>query len=151
MEPYTLPALATAPTTQPVAVLAVGCGDTRASVLEAAGYRVDQAGWIAFDQLAGSDLLVLAPAPPEPPAHALVRELRLRSGTPVLVLAHRSTGFDRAAIVAAGADGCLDAEVDDARLLACVRQLLATSAGERRAAAGAAGRRGLGAGMAPAS
>lgn len=105
-------------------MLAVGCGDTRSELLGSVGYEVTQGCGIEYAALAQVDLLVLASAPPEPPASALVRQLRQRSSVAVMALVERSTEAQRAAVVAAGADDCMDAATDDGTLLARIARLL---------------------------
>jgi DNA-binding response OmpR family regulator len=108
-------------------VLAVGCGDLHTEMLAAAGYQVEREAWIEFSRLEQADLLVLAPSPPEPPAHDLVRQLCRRSATPVIALIEQETDSEHAAVLAAGAADCLDAATSGDEILAHVEALLARS------------------------
>jgi DNA-binding response OmpR family regulator len=108
-------------------VLAVGCGELHTEMLAAAGYEVEREAWIEFSRLEQADLLLLAPSPPEPPAHDLVRQLCRRSVTPVIALVEHETDSEHAAVLAAGAADCLDAATSDDEILAHVDALLARS------------------------
>jgi DNA-binding response OmpR family regulator len=109
---------------RPARVLAVGCGDLHTEVLAAAGYQVEREAWIEFSRLEQADLLLLALAPPEPPAHDLVRQLCKRSATPVMALIEPSTESEPVAVIAAGAADCLEAGASDAELLIHIDALL---------------------------
>jgi DNA-binding response OmpR family regulator len=110
-------------------VLAVGCGDLHAEALVAAGYEVDRQPCIDYTRLERADLLLLAPAPPEPAAHELVRQLSGCSATPVVALVEHETATEHTAVIDAGAADCLDAATDDAELLAHLDSLLASRVG----------------------
>jgi DNA-binding response OmpR family regulator len=119
-----LPAQTEAPHA-PTAIAIVGLlGATPARALASAGYAVSLQPTIEFDRLAMSDLLVLAPAPPEPPAWALIQHLRQRSAIRVLALVPEPTDDDRRLLRKVGADGWLDATSTDGELAVAVRTLL---------------------------
>jgi DNA-binding response OmpR family regulator len=109
----------------PATVAVVGLlGAQRAQVLAAAGCTVVLEPTIVFARLDVSDLLVVAPAPPEPAALALIRHLRERSAIRVLALVPAPSEADRRLLFESGADGCLDAAGTDEDLLAAVGALL---------------------------
>lgn len=105
-------------------MLVVGCGDPRTAALEGAGYDVSRRTFVEFAQLEETDLLILVLLPPEPAAATLVRVLRQRSDVRVLALVHDLGTSERAAIIDAGAEGCLDASADDGEFLGCARTML---------------------------
>lgn len=109
----------------PAIVAMVGLlGAPRARALVDAGRAVSLEPTIVFSRLDASDLLVVAPAPPEPAAWALISHLRERSAIRVLALVPAPRDADHRLLSEAGADGCLDAAGTDEDLLAAVDALL---------------------------
>jgi DNA-binding response OmpR family regulator len=107
------------------AVTVVGLqGHVPVRALRRAGYAVSQDPTVEFAHLDHSDLLVLAPGPPEPPAWALIGHLRERSGIPVIALMAAPTDDERRRSTDAGADRCLDVAGTDADLVAEAQGLL---------------------------
>ena len=102
-------------------VVVVGLrGAAPARALAGAGCAVS----LEFARLEVSDLLVFAPAPPEPAPWALTRHLRERSAIRVLALVPEDAGDERRRSLEAGADGCLASTSTDEELVAAVGALL---------------------------
>lgn len=106
-------------------ITVTGLGGARAaSVLQQAGYTVIVASDLEYSRLELVDLLVLAPAPPEPAAADLIRQLRQRSSVRTLVLVDGLNGPERERLTEAASDGCMDADAEPAMLVAAVQALI---------------------------
>ena len=95
-----------------------------AAVLARAGRPVSYEDSLEYAQLRERDLLVLAPAPPEPPASDLVRHLCQRVSVPVLAVVPDPADVDLDGPEATLIAGCLAADSSDAELLATVDAVL---------------------------
>lgn len=91
-----------------------------AAVLARAGRSVSYDDSLEYARLHGRALLVVAPAPPEPPAGALVRHLRQRVSVPVLAVVADLGEVERDGLEAT----MIDADSSDAELVAAVDEVL---------------------------